>query len=73
MLLTITTINNRNYSGHALDQMQNRGITPSVVENTIKTGTKYTTRPGTTGYYDSVNNLRVITNSETGKVVTTIF
>ncbi|MCB1740732.1 MAG: RHS repeat-associated core domain-containing protein, partial [Gammaproteobacteria bacterium] len=27
-----TTINGRDFSGHALDQMQNRGIMPSVVE-----------------------------------------
>ncbi|MFI7974628.1 VENN motif pre-toxin domain-containing protein, partial [Serratia marcescens] len=32
------TIRNREYSGHALDRMQDRGITPSVVENTIKNG-----------------------------------
>ena len=32
------TISNREYSGHALDRMQDRGITPSVVENTIKNG-----------------------------------
>ncbi|WP_260466945.1 hemagglutinin repeat-containing protein [Enterobacter cloacae] len=32
------TISNREYSGHALDRMQDRGVTPSVVENTIKNG-----------------------------------
>ena len=69
---TPTTINNRNFSGHALDQMQNRGLTPSVVENTLQTGTKFPTKPGTTGYYDSVNNVRVITNSDTGTIVTVI-
>ena len=31
-------INGREYSGHALDRMQDRGILPSVVEHTIKTG-----------------------------------
>lgn len=30
-----TTINGRDFSGHALDRMQERGFTPSVVENTI--------------------------------------
>ncbi|MCW5746787.1 MAG: DUF4258 domain-containing protein [Alphaproteobacteria bacterium] len=67
-----TTIGGRQYSGHALDQMQNRGIMPSVVENTIRTGTAFPTRAGTTGYYDAVNNIRVITNTATGRVVTTI-
>jgi hypothetical protein len=65
-------INGREYSGHALDQMQNRGIMPSVVENTIGTGVRYSTRVGTTGFYDSINNVRVIINSETGRVVTVI-
>ncbi|WP_320018251.1 RHS repeat-associated core domain-containing protein [Labilibaculum manganireducens] len=31
-----TTINGRNYSGHALDRMQGRGIMPSVIEEAIK-------------------------------------
>ena len=67
-----TTINGREYSGHALDQIQNRGVMPSVVENTIQTGNRYPTRSGTTGYYDPVNNVRVIVDSKTGRVVTTI-
>jgi hypothetical protein len=62
----------RDYSAHALDQMQNRGIMPSVVENTIKNGVKYETRFGTNGYYDSINNLRIILNSENGRVITVI-
>src|SRR5262249_27549236 len=33
------TIGGRDYTGHALDQMQNRGLTPTVIENTINTGT----------------------------------
>lgn len=66
-------INSRKYSGHALDQMQSRGIVPSVVENTIAHGKPYPTKPKTKGYYDSVNDVRVIINSETGEVVTAIF
>lgn len=61
-----------NYSGHALDQMQGRGIPPSAVQNAINTGTTFPTRAGTTGHYDSINNIRVITNSRTGGVVTVI-
>jgi filamentous hemagglutinin len=67
-----TTISGRMYSGHALDQMQNRGLVPSVVENTIQQGKLFPTRAGTTGFYDPVNNLRVITNSNNGRVVTVI-
>jgi hypothetical protein len=43
-----------------------------VVQNTIDTGTPFATRAGTSGYYDAVNNVRVIVNSQTGKVVTVI-
>jgi hypothetical protein len=52
--------------------MQGRGVPPSAVQNTINTGTVYSTGSGTTGYYDPINNLRVITNSENGRVVTVI-
>jgi RHS repeat-associated protein len=69
---TMTTIQNRLYSGHALDQMQNRGFVPSVVENTINKGQIFSTKSGTVGYYDCVNNVRVIINSNNGKVVTVI-
>jgi adhesin HecA-like repeat protein len=67
-----TQINGCNFSGHALDQMQNRGLMPSVVENALKTGTQFPTRAGTTGFYDAVNNVRVIVNSGTRRVVTVI-
>jgi hypothetical protein len=65
-------VNGRAYSGHAFDQMQNRGLMPSVIDNTIETGTIFPTKAGTTGYYDPVNNVKVIVNSSTGRVVTTI-
>jgi hypothetical protein len=65
-------INGRDFSAHAIDQMQNRGVIPSVVENALHTGTEFQTRTGTTGMYDAVNNVRVIVNSETGRVVTVI-
>ena len=41
-----TEINGTQYTGHALDQMQGRGIPPSVVQNTIDVGT---TSPGYDG------------------------
>lgn len=67
-------ISGREYAGHALDQMQNRGLMPSVIENTISQGTTFPTKPGTgtTGFYDSVNRVRVITDSVSGRVVTVI-
>jgi hypothetical protein len=65
------TIGQRQFSGHALDQMQNRGIPPSVVENTIQHGVPFPgNRPGTQGFYDPVNNTSVIINSNNGTVVT---
>lgn len=64
-------VGGRPYSGHAFDQMQGRGIPPSVVENTIQTGRSFPgNRPGTTGYFDSGNNVTVITGSTSGRVVT---
>lgn len=66
-----TNIGGRDYSGHAVDRMQGRGIPPSAVENTIQNGRAMPgNRPGTTSHYDPVNNLTVITNSSTGRVVT---
>ena len=67
------TINGRSFSGHALDQMQNRGIPPSVVDNAIKNGQRFVgKRPNTQGFFDPVNRIRVIVNSETGNIITVI-
>ena len=63
------TIRNREYSGHALDRMQDRGITPSVVENTIKNGKSTPSRGGTTEHFDPESKVSVVTN-ESGRVVT---
>ena len=43
-------IGGRPYSGHALDRMQQRGLVPSVVEETIANGTKTAGRYGRTIY-----------------------
>ena len=67
-----TIIGNREFSGHALDQMQNRGIMPTVIENVLKTGKEFPTRLGTKGFYDDINNIMVITNPMSGKIVTVI-
>jgi hypothetical protein len=66
-------IEGRDFSGHALDQMQNRGVPPSVVLDTIKTGAASSGNiPGTTVYVSPTNNVTVITNSSTGNVITVI-
>ena len=62
-------VGGRDYSGHALDRMQDRGIMPTVVENTISAGMASPGRAGATVYYDSVNNVSVVVNQQ-GKVVT---
>jgi hypothetical protein len=66
-------IGDRTFTGHALDQMQNRGITPSVVEDAISPSNLVgaENRPGTNIYYSGTNGVRVITNSN-GDVVTVI-
>lgn len=67
-----TQINGRMYTGHALDQMQGRGIVPSVVENAIKTGNVSAgNQPGTFVYSDTINRIRVVTNTN-GDIVTVI-
>lgn len=60
-----STIENREYSGHALDDMQNRGIMPSVVDNTIKNGISSADPiAGRVRFYDPVNNVSVVTEGD---------
>lgn len=67
----VTVIDGVSYSQHALQQMTRRGIYPSVVRNTIAQGAQTPgNSPGTTVYFDSVNNVTVVTNSSTGVVIT---
>ncbi len=65
-------IDKRPHSGHGFDKMQNEGIPPSVVRQAIRQGSprpgKY---PGTTRYYDEVNDVSVVVNDKTGNVITT--
>ncbi|OOF52595.1 VENN motif pre-toxin domain-containing protein [Rodentibacter trehalosifermentans] len=65
-------ISGREYSGHALDRMQDRGIFPSVIENTIKVGNKITNELGVSIYKDRINGIKVITNDK-GKVITVTY
>ena len=64
------TVNGVDYSGHAFDQMRNRGLTPSVVENALKAGTRTAgNTPGTTVVTDAVNKVNVVVNSS-GRIIT---
>ena len=56
----------------ALDQMQGRGVYPSVVNNTIKNYQPLLQKNGNFGYYDEANDTCVILNS-CGQVVTTYY
>jgi filamentous hemagglutinin len=50
--------------------MQNRGFTPSVIEETIqRVPHSIGENPGTMAYYDSANDVTVILNTD-GKVIT---
>ena len=69
---TQTNVGGREFSGHALDRMQDRGIMPSVVENTISQGTASPSYGGATKYYDAVNNVTAVLN-EAGKVITVMY
>ena len=65
------TIGGRQYGGHAIDQMQARGVPPSVVENTIQHGSvSRDPIPGRLRHFDPDNNVTVVT--EGSKVVTVI-
>ncbi|MBS0607615.1 MAG: hypothetical protein JSR57_11750, partial [Verrucomicrobia bacterium] len=67
-----TIIQGRSYGGHALDQMQNRGFTPSVVEETMQNGISAPNKvAGRTQFYDFENNITVVT--EDNKVVTVTY
>lgn len=66
-------VNGRKYTDHAFDRMQERGYTPTVVENTIKTGSKSAgNKPGRSIYKDSINKLEVVVEDATGEVVSII-
>jgi hypothetical protein len=54
-----------------VDMMQARGIPPSVVKNTITNGIPSPgNKLGTTAYQDPTNGIKVVTNTDTGKVIT---
>jgi len=64
------TVNGRDFSGHALDEMQSDGIMPSVVENTIDHGIPSPgNTPSETVYHDPVNNITAVVDNSSGRVV----
>lgn len=64
------TVGGRQFSGHALDQMQNRGLTPTVIENTIKVGQRFPGKTqGTVRIFDAENSVTVVMNAR-GSVIT---
>jgi hypothetical protein len=67
------TIDGVPYSGHALDQMQNRGLFLSVTGQAVKNGLQGSgNRPNTDVFYDPVNDVSVVKNNNTGNVITVI-
>ena len=68
---TPTTIDGRLYRGHSLKRMNERGLVPTVVENTIEDAhlVGVGNRPETLVYYDPVNRVMVTTNFR-GDVIT---
>lgn len=58
-------VGGRQYSGHAFDQMQGRGIPSSVVDDAITSGQNL----GGGIFYSSANNVSVVVNSQ-GRVIT---
>jgi hypothetical protein len=62
-----TTIGGRKFTGHALDRMQEQGLTPSVIEDAISRGTRIPGRDGTTVF--TTDQAQVIINS-LGDVIT---
>ena len=66
-----TTINGRYYTEHAISRMQERGYTPTVVENVIKNGvSRVGNESSATVYTDNVNKISAVVDSTSGRVIT---
>ncbi len=57
-------IGGRQFTGHALDRMQGRGIMPSVVEDAIATSRGITGADGSIIHYSTSNNISVVLNAD---------
>jgi hypothetical protein len=69
-LLPLALVSKGTDSGHALDRMQERGVPPSVVEDTIARGSHTPSENGTIVH--ETEQARVVTDAQTGRVVTVI-
>lgn len=58
------TIGGRQYTGHALDRMQGRGIMPSAVDDTIATSRGVPGADGPIIHYSPANNISVVLNAD---------
>ena len=63
-------VDGRLYTGHAFDQMQNRGISLSVVRNAIEKGEEIEAKRNCWEYIDRTNCVSLITAKDTGNVIT---
>lgn len=70
---TKRVIAERQFSGHALDRMQEQGIPSSAVENAIQNGERFPARNNTERFYDRRNNITVIVDKTSGVVITADF
>lgn len=66
-------IGERQFSGHALDRMQEQGIPSSAVENAIQNGERFPARNNAERFYDRTNNITVIVDKTSGLVITADF
>lgn len=66
------TIDGLPFSGHALDQMQGRGIPLSAAEKVLRVGEIIPSRDGTTMFYDAANNVRA-NQAASGRIITVGF
>ena len=69
-----TMIYGREYSGHTLQRMTERGLTPLTIENVIKSGQVISdVIPGRLDCYDKINNVTAVICGKTGNVITIFF
>jgi hypothetical protein len=66
-------IDGHQYSGHALDQIRNRGIPMSVVKDTLRTGTKIPSRNETSIFYNATEKIQVVVDNKTKNIITVKF
>jgi hypothetical protein len=68
-----TTIDGLDYSGHALDQMQGRGVPPSAVKDAVESGSSKPDKQypdSRTEHTSQDGRVRVITGNDSGRVIT---